>query len=200
MTSFYHSAYFWFSLIYLIIRTLAVSLYSAEINDESKRPVEVFRAIPRESWCLEVTKNDFWHFSALLNKQFQIRRFSEEVNFDVVALSGKKFFFLTRSLVLSVAGTIITYELVSIKKFLKVQGLWIFFFRFWFNLKLMITSQVSEEQLFYYLSLKIVINLFYRLWSMLVECYNNILNFFHSFLFIPLRNANANRKVQQNFI
>lgn len=36
------------------------------------------------------------------------------MNFDIVALSGKKFFFLTRSLVLSVAGTIITYELVSI--------------------------------------------------------------------------------------
>lgn len=54
MTSFSQGFYFWFSLIYLIIRTLAVSLFSAEINDESKKPVEIFRAIPRESWCLEV--------------------------------------------------------------------------------------------------------------------------------------------------
>lgn len=54
MSTFSQGFYFWFSLIYLIIRTLAVSLYSAEINDESKKPVEIFRAIPRESWCLEV--------------------------------------------------------------------------------------------------------------------------------------------------
>lgn len=60
--SYAHAAYFWFSLIYLIVRTLAVSLYSAEIHDESKRPIEVFRAIPRESWCLEV-----WTFSPQIN-------------------------------------------------------------------------------------------------------------------------------------
>lgn len=111
MTSFARAFYFWFSLIYLIIRTLAVSLYSAEINDESKRPVETLRAIPRESWCLEVTE----YFKRLIISSDtlfylkQIKRFTDEVNFDVVALSGKKFFFLTRHLVLSVCGTIITY-------------------------------------------------------------------------------------------
>lgn len=57
MTSFSQGFYYWFSLIYLIIRTLAVSLYSAEINDESKRPVEVLRAMPRESWGLEVNQS-----------------------------------------------------------------------------------------------------------------------------------------------
>lgn len=34
---------------------------------------------------------------------------------DVVALSGMRFFYLTRTLVLSVAGTIITYELVLVQ-------------------------------------------------------------------------------------
>ncbi|CAD7082416.1 unnamed protein product [Hermetia illucens] len=97
MPSFAHTLYFWFSLVFLIGRTLAVSLYSAEINDESKRPVQVFRCVPKESWCLEV------------------KRFSEEVNTDIVALSGMKFFHLTRTLVLSVAGTIVTYELVLIQ-------------------------------------------------------------------------------------
>lgn len=46
---------------------------------------------------------------------FQIKRFVEEVSNDTIALSGMKFFFLTRKLVLSVAGTIITYELVLIQ-------------------------------------------------------------------------------------
>jgi gustatory receptor len=83
--------------MYLIARTLAVSLYSASINDESKEPMEIFRAVPRSGWCDEVA------------------RFNEEVANDCVALSGAKFFNLTRQLVLSVTGTIVTYELVLIQ-------------------------------------------------------------------------------------
>lgn len=45
----------------------------------------------------------------------QIKRFTDEVYNDIVALSGKKFFYLTRHLVLSVGGTIITYELVLVQ-------------------------------------------------------------------------------------
>lgn len=74
-----------------------MSLYSASINDESKKPLEVFRAVSRHDWCIEV------------------KRFNEEVANDVIALSGMKFFNLTRKLVLSVAGTIVTYELVLIQ-------------------------------------------------------------------------------------
>lgn len=94
--SFAHSFYFWVSLVYLIGRTLAVSLYSASINDESKKPLEVFRSVSRQDWCPEV------------------KRFNEEVANDTIALSGMKFFFFTRSLVLSVAGTIVTYGLIPI--------------------------------------------------------------------------------------
>lgn len=72
--------------MYLIGRTLAVSLYSASINDESKKPLEVFRAVSRHDWGVEV------------------KRFNEEVAYDMIALSGMKFFYLTRKLVLSVAG------------------------------------------------------------------------------------------------
>lgn len=60
MPTFAHSFYFWFSLLYLIVRTLAVSLYSASINDESKKPSEVFRAVPREAWNLEVLENNHY--------------------------------------------------------------------------------------------------------------------------------------------
>lgn len=95
--TFAHAFYFWVSLLYLIGRTIAVSLYSASINDESKKPLDVFRAVSRQDWCIEV------------------KRFSEEVANDVIALSGMKFFSLTRRLVLSVAGTIVTYELVLIQ-------------------------------------------------------------------------------------
>ncbi|KAJ6635417.1 Gustatory receptor for sugar taste 64f, partial [Pseudolycoriella hygida] len=97
MPSLVHAFYFWFSFICLVTRTLAVTLYSAEINDQSKEPFKVIRIVPREAWCLE------------------IKRFSNEVTRDIVALSGMKFFFLTRSTVLSVAATIVTYELVLIQ-------------------------------------------------------------------------------------
>lgn len=65
-------------------RTLAVSLYSAQINDESKKIVEVIRVAPKESWCVE------------------LKRFYDEVTYDTVALTGMKFFYLTKRLVLSV--------------------------------------------------------------------------------------------------
>ncbi|XP_012159837.1 gustatory receptor for sugar taste 64f [Ceratitis capitata] len=97
MPSFAQAAYFYFSFFFLIGRTLAVSLYSASINDESRKPLRILRCVPKESWCTEV------------------KRFSEDISSDLVALSGMKFFYLTRKLVLSVAGTIVTYELVLIQ-------------------------------------------------------------------------------------
>ncbi|XP_031638768.1 gustatory receptor for sugar taste 64f-like [Contarinia nasturtii] len=97
MRSIPHAVYFWFSLSFLIGRTLAVSLYSAKIYDESKKTINVIRAIPTSSWCMEA------------------RRFSEHIVNDTIALTGMRFFFLTRKLILTVLGTIITYELVLIQ-------------------------------------------------------------------------------------
>ncbi|KQS43542.1 gustatory receptor for sugar taste 64e [Drosophila erecta] len=92
-----HALYFWFSLVYLLGRTLILSLYSSSINDESKRPLVIFRLVPREFWCDE------------------LKRFAEEVHMDNVALTGMKFFRLTRGVVISVAGTIVTYELILLQ-------------------------------------------------------------------------------------
>ncbi|KAH8298632.1 hypothetical protein KR018_003288 [Drosophila ironensis] len=105
MPSVAHAVYFYFSLIFLIGRTLAVSLYSASVHDESRLTLRYLRCVPKESWCPEV------------------KRFAEEVISDKVALTGLKFFYLTRKLVLSVAGTIVTYELVLIQ-FHEDNDLW----------------------------------------------------------------------------
>lgn len=86
MPSIAHAAYFYFSLFFLLGRTLAVSLYSSTVHDESRKPLRILRCVPKESWCLEV------------------RRFEEEISNDLVALSGMKFFHLTRKLVLSVSS------------------------------------------------------------------------------------------------
>ncbi|XP_065360692.1 gustatory receptor for sugar taste 64e-like [Calliphora vicina] len=95
--SFTHTLYFWYSLVFLLGRTFTLALYAAEINEESRKPLVIFRKVKREFWCPE------------------LKRFSEEVNADMIALTGMKLFNLTRNMVLSVAGTILTYELVLLQ-------------------------------------------------------------------------------------
>ncbi|KAH8297673.1 hypothetical protein KR054_005220 [Drosophila jambulina] len=89
--------YFWYSLLYLIGRTAFVFLTAADINEESKRGLGVLRRVSSRSWCVEVERLIF------------------QMTTQTVALSGKKFYFLTRRLLFGMAGTIVTYELVLLQ-------------------------------------------------------------------------------------
>ena len=89
-----NSVYYWYSLIFLIARTSALFYFASSIHDESKRPLKILRTIPNEGWFNET------------------QRFYQQVQDDYIALSGKKFFFITRGIIISIAGTVITYELV----------------------------------------------------------------------------------------
>lgn len=89
--------YFWYSLIFLIARTSTLFFIASSIHDESKLPLKVLRTIPNEGWFNET------------------QRFSQQVQNDCVALSGKKFFFITRGIIITIAGTIVTYELVLLQ-------------------------------------------------------------------------------------
>ncbi|KAH8298647.1 hypothetical protein KR018_008563 [Drosophila ironensis] len=89
--------YFWYSLLYLIGRTAFVFLTAADINEESKRGLGVLRRVSGRSWCVEVERLIF------------------QMTTQTVALSGKKFYFLTRRLLFGMAGTIVTYELVLLQ-------------------------------------------------------------------------------------
>lgn len=93
----YLVAYFWYTLVFSVVRTLVVSLFAARVNDESIKPIWILRSISADSWKTESK-----------------RLFNEVVN-NSIALSGLQFFFLTRKLILSMAGTIITYELVLLQ-------------------------------------------------------------------------------------
>uniref|UniRef100_A0A336KT66 Gustatory receptor n=1 Tax=Culicoides sonorensis TaxID=179676 RepID=A0A336KT66_CULSO len=92
-----HALYFWFSLIFLIMRTIIISICGAEIQDQAKRPL----------WALRKIDSDFW--------TEELRRFNEDIVNAKIGITGKKLFFINRGLLLSVAGTIITYELVLIQ-------------------------------------------------------------------------------------
>ncbi|XP_075163266.1 gustatory receptor for sugar taste 64a-like [Haematobia irritans] len=89
--------YFWYSLLYLMGRTVFVFLTAASINDESKGGLAVLRRVSSETWCVEVERLIF-HMTT-----------------QTIALSGKKFYFLTRRLLFGMAGTIVTYELVLLQ-------------------------------------------------------------------------------------
>ncbi|XP_037908137.1 gustatory receptor for sugar taste 64a-like [Hermetia illucens] len=89
--------YFWYSLLYLASRTTGVFLHAASINDEAAKPLKILRAVPSRNWCSE------------------IERFTDQITTQRVALSGMKFFYLTRKLFFGMAGTIVTYELVLLQ-------------------------------------------------------------------------------------
>ncbi|KAH8371104.1 hypothetical protein KR093_006242, partial [Drosophila rubida] len=89
--------YFWYSTLYLVGRTACVFLTAATINDESKSALSVLRRVSTRNWCVEVERLIF------------------QMSTQTVALSGKKFYFLTRRLLFGMAGTIVTYELVLLQ-------------------------------------------------------------------------------------
>lgn len=69
---------------------------ASTINDESVKPLKVLRTIPAEGWLPET------------------QRLSQQIQSESVSMTGKKFFDITRGIIISIAGTVITYELGTI--------------------------------------------------------------------------------------
>ncbi|CAI6343521.1 unnamed protein product [Macrosiphum euphorbiae] len=88
---------FAFLFTYLVGRTCVVSLYVASINDQSKKPKAVLFSVPAECYGVEV------------------ERFLMQVMSDELSFTGCNFFSVTRTFMLTVAGTIVTYEIVLIQ-------------------------------------------------------------------------------------
>lgn len=87
------SASSWFGLILMIARALSVFVTASHINTESRRTIKILNRVPTNFWSMEVN------------------RFSREIVCSRVALSGCKLFHLNYDLILTVAGTITSYEL-----------------------------------------------------------------------------------------
>lgn len=91
-----HSFSFWFSFFYLIIKSYIVSVYCSKVHEESLYPLEILRCVPRSSWHSE------------------LYLFMNEIKRANVGLSGMKLFYITKGLILTLGGTIFTYDLVLI--------------------------------------------------------------------------------------
>ncbi|KAJ3653233.1 hypothetical protein Zmor_012495 [Zophobas morio] len=78
----------------MVVKVLTVCLYTSWINDESLAPVNILNSVSSRDYNPE------------------IGRWLTQMSFDKVALTGGKIFKITRSIFLSVASLVVTYELV----------------------------------------------------------------------------------------
>ncbi|XP_049822391.1 gustatory receptor for sugar taste 64f-like [Aethina tumida] len=90
-------AYFYFSFAFVILRTFFVCLYGAEIHEEGRKPLEVLNKVSDKIYNQE------------------IERLILQIGSTDIALTGRSFFIVTKSLILKIAGAIVSYELVLIQ-------------------------------------------------------------------------------------
>ncbi|XP_068903791.1 gustatory receptor for sugar taste 64a-like [Tenebrio molitor] len=86
-----------YSFTFLIVRLVAVYFFSSRINAESRKPVRILFSVSSETYNVE------------------IRRWYMQMKLDSVALTGNTLFKITPGLILSIAGAIVTYELIFIQ-------------------------------------------------------------------------------------
>ncbi|CAG9840142.1 unnamed protein product [Diabrotica balteata] len=96
--------YFIFSFVHIIFKIVCVSLYAAWINDESLEPANILNSVSSSCYNTEV------------------KRLLMQIGFDNVALTGCRLFKITRGIILSIAGAVVTYELVLIQFNSATQG------------------------------------------------------------------------------
>ncbi|XP_026323936.1 gustatory receptor for sugar taste 64f-like [Hyposmocoma kahamanoa] len=94
MHGYEQAVYFIYSFSFLLVRSLAVSLIASRIHTASRAVAPVLYDVPSDCYCIEV------------------QRFLHHIHGDTIALTGLQFFNVKRGLVLTIAGTIVTYELV----------------------------------------------------------------------------------------
>ncbi|XP_062699106.1 gustatory receptor for sugar taste 64f-like [Aedes albopictus] len=85
--------YFFYSFSFLLLRTFLMFWYSSQVQDASHQPCRLILRVPNDEYCDELQR-----------VQMYSRR--------GVSLTGMGVFLVSRRIFLTIAGTIITYELV----------------------------------------------------------------------------------------
>jgi gustatory receptor len=71
--------------------------YASDVYENARKPLEIIRAVSADQWCSE------------------LQRFFNQIKHHSNALSGKNFFIITKTLLFSMAGVLVTYELVLLQ-------------------------------------------------------------------------------------
>jgi gustatory receptor len=84
-------------MLFLIMRMTVTFISASLVYEYARKPLEIFRSIPSEAWSEE------------------LNRFFIQIKADQNGLSGNRFFFITRNVLLKLAGVLIIYELVLLQ-------------------------------------------------------------------------------------
>lgn len=109
MPSSAHAVYFYYSLCFLLSRSSMVLLLVSAINDQAREPLQLLRLIPSEAY-----------------HQPEVSRFAAELASDQVALTGAKYFNVTRRLFLAVpivCGSLDPCKIIMLNPFFRWRGL-----------------------------------------------------------------------------
>ncbi|KAJ0181406.1 hypothetical protein K1T71_003491 [Dendrolimus kikuchii] len=92
-----HTIYFLYSFLFLAMKTMLVLLLAARVHSTSTEPLIILYNMPGNIFNIEV------------------ERFITQIKNIKVALSGLDFFYVTKTMILTLLGTIVTYELVLLQ-------------------------------------------------------------------------------------
>nr|WCC57932.1 gustatory receptor 8 [Papilio polytes] len=98
-----HLTYYIYSFVFLMTRASVMCLLAANVHRAAQEPLFVVGYVPASEYTLEV------------------QRFIRQIRYTTTALSGV-YFYVTRSTLLKVVGTLFTYELVLLQFNLDIHG------------------------------------------------------------------------------
>lgn len=75
----------------------ATFLFASTVQERAKKPLDILRSIPSEAW------ND------------ELQRFQDLIVYGKFGITGRNFFFLSRTLLFNFLAVIITYEVVLLQ-------------------------------------------------------------------------------------
>jgi gustatory receptor len=108
-----------YALIVLIVRMLAVYIFASNVNKSAMLPLRILKYLPISRNFIEVYKIillvAYQTVNSFVFSFWQLSRYYNQLRHDQVALSGMDIFTFTRGIILSVIGTIITYQIVMIQ-------------------------------------------------------------------------------------
>ncbi|KAH1024029.1 hypothetical protein HUJ05_003595 [Dendroctonus ponderosae] len=88
------SIYFFYSFGYIVFRVVAVSLYSATLNEAARKPLKYLYSLPTENYTIDVS------------------RLITQINYLPNGITGHGFFLITKNFLLQAAATVVTFELM----------------------------------------------------------------------------------------
>ncbi|CAG9768452.1 unnamed protein product [Ceutorhynchus assimilis] len=88
------SIYFFYSFGFVVFRVVAVSLYSATLNEAASKPLKHLYSLPTQCYTIDVS------------------RLITQINYLPNGITGHGFFLITKNFLLQAAATVVTFELM----------------------------------------------------------------------------------------